>query len=211
MEQKQFHELFKEYLGIKGISAGRLAELSGVPERYIEALISGDRGRLPAAPYVHGYLARIGPHLAADGEELWSAYKRDEAPRTSGAADRMPANRFAFKKVKRGWVVFALVLAALAVYLGFRLEAVLGMPSLVVESPALGETITSRDLFTLQGAVSSGDKLTINGESVATNGEGRFEKEVALDPGLNVFTFTARRLLGSERTAVRRIIYEPPQ
>lgn len=209
MENKQFHELLKEHLDVKGMSTERLAELSGIPERYIEALVSGDRSRLPAAPYVRGYLKRMGPHLNADGEELWNAYKHDQAPRSSGAADQMPVNRFAFKKMRRGWVALALAFAALAIYLGVRIDDVIGKPSLVIENPALGETTTSEGFFLVRGAVSPGDKLMVNGESVATDDEGRFEKEVSLDPGLNVFAFTAKRPLGSERTVIRRIIYQP--
>jgi len=62
----------------------------------------------------------------------------------------------------------------------------------------------------IRGVVSPGDKLTLNGEEVPADPEGRFEKEVSLDPGpLNVFTFVARRSLGRERTVVRRVIYQP--
>ena len=98
MEQKQFHELFREYAEVKGMSTARLAEASGVPERYIEALLNGDYARLPAAPYVHGYLKKIGPFIHVDGEELWRAYKEERTLKSSGATDQMPVNRFAFKK-----------------------------------------------------------------------------------------------------------------
>ena len=210
MEQKQFHELFKEYADVKGMSVSRLAEVSGVPERYIEALLQGDYARLPAAPYVHGYLKKIGPFIHVDGEELWRAYKEERTPKSSGAADQMPVNRFAFKKMNRNWLIGTLLAAALLVYLGVRIDDVIGTPTLVIENPSLSETTVTEGLLVIRGGVSPGDKLTLNGEEVPADPEGRFEKEVSLDPGpLNVFTFVARRSLGRERTVVRRVIYQP--
>ncbi|MDP3947961.1 MAG: helix-turn-helix domain-containing protein [bacterium] len=210
MEQKQFHELFKEYADLKGMSASRLAEASGVPERYIEAFLGGDYSRLPAAPYVRGYLKKIGPVMSVDGEELWRAYKEEQTLKSSGAADQMPSNRFALKKMNRTWLVGALLAAAILVYLGVRIDDVIGMPTLVVENPSLSETTVTEESLVFRGVVSPGDKLTLNGEEVPADTEGRFEKEVSLDPGvLNVFTFVARRSLGRERTVVRRIIYQP--
>lgn len=211
MEQKQFHELLKEYLDLKGVSMTRLSEASGVPERYLEALLGGDYTRLPARPYVYGYLKKIGPLINVDGEELWRLYERERTPRSSGAADRMPSNRFALKKIKRGWLAGALVLAALLIYLGLRIDTIVGKPSLVIENPPLGELVVTEGSFLIRGVVSRDDMLTLNGEKILVDRDGRFEKEVSLDPGLNVLTFSARRPLGSERTVVRRVIYQPAE
>ena len=211
MEQKQFHELFKEYADLKGMSASRLAEASGVPERYIEAFLGGDYSRLPAAPYVRGYLKKIGPVMSVDGEELWRAYKEERMPKSSGAADQMPKNRFAFKKMNRNWLIGALLTSMLLVYLGVRIDDVVGTPTLIVENPSFGETTVTEGSLVIRGVVSPGDKLTLNGEEVPADPEGRFEKEVSRDPALNVFTLVARRSLGRERTVVRRVIYQPQE
>jgi cytoskeletal protein RodZ len=211
MENKSFQELFKELLDAKGITSQRLSELSGVPLHYIEALANGDKSRLPARAYVHGYLKKIGPHLGINWEELWEKYKQSQNLNSSGVHDRMPQNRFAIRKVNRGFLAAGLVFVVILLYFSFHLEDILGIPSLVLENPASQETITSQNIFTIQGTVSKGDKLTINGEDIVPDAEGRFSKEVLLDPGLNTFTIKAKRSLGGERTIMRRIIYKPTE
>lgn len=50
MEKTNFRDLFKEHLELKGLNSKKLAELTGIPERYIEALTEGQDKNLPPPP-----------------------------------------------------------------------------------------------------------------------------------------------------------------
>lgn len=102
MQEKDFKKAFSESLNNRGINVSKLAELSGVPERYVEALHSGNFERLPAAPYVRGYISKIAAALGLNAEELWSAYSSEYILAASGPQDRLPENRFSLKKSRQG-------------------------------------------------------------------------------------------------------------
>ena len=68
---KPLQELLKEQVAIKGYNVERLTRITGIPERYIEGLLSGDYDKLPPAPYVRGYLLTIAPLLDLNADELW--------------------------------------------------------------------------------------------------------------------------------------------
>src|SRR3989338_2225291 len=89
------HEMLADRLAAKGWSVEHLAKLSGLPESALASLLSGDPRRMPSAPYLHGYCARIAPLLDIDAAALLEAYRADEAVRRSGPRDELPKNRYA--------------------------------------------------------------------------------------------------------------------
>ena len=90
-------------------TASKLADATGVPERFIAAIIEGNFGILPAAPYVRGYIKKIAAVLDLDGEILWERYDRETKPRQSGGKDHLPENRFAIKTPDKRWIAGALI------------------------------------------------------------------------------------------------------
>ena len=127
-----------------------------------------------------------------------------EAP-TPAKGDRLPTNRFALKRIRTGRVALLVALIVLLIFLGFRLDNILGRPTLNVSVP---ET-TQAEVITVNGEVSPGDTLTLNGEVVYPNEEGRFEKQVGLEPGLNTLEFKVKRYLGRETKVVKQVFYRP--
>ena len=69
-EEKTLSEILKGESEAHNMSATKLAEASGVPERYVAALMNGEFTLLPPAPYIRGYLIRISSILGAQGEEM---------------------------------------------------------------------------------------------------------------------------------------------
>ena len=55
-----FQEKLKGHIDTKNISLEKLAELSGVSLRHVEALLLGETHKLPPAPYIRGYLVKMG-------------------------------------------------------------------------------------------------------------------------------------------------------
>lgn len=211
MEQKLLKDIIREEMQAKGYTPQRVRRETGIAERYIFAFMEGDQKRLPAAPYVRGYLLAIARLLNLDGAHLWKLYEAEsENLKTSGAHDILPGNRYALQKISRGWFVAGAILGLLIIVVIANSNRFLGVPSLVIDVPDDETTISVESSITLMGHINPHDVLTIGGEAVSVDSEGNFTKEYPLEPGLNTIEFSVKKLLGREKRVIRTVIYEPP-
>jgi len=208
-EQKDFALFLSEKIRGKSMNPKKLAELSGIPEAHIEALVAGKFEVLPPAPYLRGYLIRLGGVLDFNGEEWWTYLKEEGMLMGSGAEDLLPVNRFAKKKIPKFiWIIVVLVIGG--VYFGIRSAAILGTPTLIVTTPNATSATSTINQFSFQGQVQDANSVTLNGESVPIDANGYFSKLILLEPGLNSVEVAAKKFLGREVRAVYQIVYEPP-
>lgn len=211
-EERTINQILKEHIDLKGLSVDRLIDMSGVPDRYLRALVDGNIKHLPAAPYVHAYLKRIAPILDLMSEDLIRIYDNQISPQRSGPHDSLPTNRFA-PAPKTTWMnkrtaLLAIIALALIAYLAWGASRLFGIPELSIISPA-GNLETSSPTILIQGTVSKGDLLTINNNEVYTDENGYFEKEYVLEQGTNVITLRASRFLGKTTVVTRYVHYNP--
>ena len=130
--------------------------------------------------------------------------------RSSGGKDKLPMNRFAIQKINKNFIIVAVVILGLLIFLGLRINDIMGTPTLQVNLPE-NPFSTNDQTLKIIGKMSAKDKLTLNQEIVYTNRDGTFQKDVTLSPGLNTFEFDATRFLGRETKIVRQVVYEEPQ
>lgn len=209
MENESFNIFLGERLRDKNVSIEKLSELSGVSIRNLESMLKGDPDKLPPAPYLHGYFVKIGDVLDFDGEEVWRNWKGADEVTSSGAADRLPKNRFSKRSViKYIWIgVFALVVLA---YGGIQLSRIMGTPSLYIDNPKAELTNSSVDHITVNGTLQNAKELYINGEAIPLADDGSWEKGISLQSGLNTIEIRAKKFLGGETTITKQVLYEPP-
>lgn len=202
-------DVLREQLEQKGLTIEKLAEHTGIAERHLIALFHGNLERLPAAPYVRGYLTKVGTALNLNGQELWKLFSHELNLKTSGPQDRLPVNRYALKKVNRRWIITGGVIAIVLIYVAVNGNRLLGRPELVITNPTADTTTVSTESITLAGWLNARDTLTIDEEEVPLTPDGTFERRYPLVPGLNTITFVAKRLLGREMRIIRQIVYQP--
>ncbi|MBI2604013.1 MAG: helix-turn-helix domain-containing protein [Candidatus Harrisonbacteria bacterium] len=209
-DAKLLKELLAEQSELKGISRDKLVASTGIPDRFIAAFLEGDATALPAAPYIRGYLKKLGSVLELDAEELWRAYERETTPRASGAGDRLPENRFALKTANKKMLVGAIALIAVALYAAVNAARLIGEPGLTVLLPAEETSLTKTRTVSIEGALeNASDSLEINGEAVMVDARGAFKKSFPLEEGINSFQITAKRFLGKTVTLTRQVVYTP--
>lgn len=208
MEQQDFSSFLKDRIRDRGLSLKRLSEASGVPINSLESLIYGNEEKFPPAPYLRGYLIKLGDVLDFDPEPWWKEFKEKQTLKASGPQDRLPYNRFAIKTThKYLWLtITALIVLG---YLGFRFYPIFGKPQLTVIYPKEPLISVKDDTITLTG-VANGDKVTVNREEIAVGDDGMWQKRVQLQPGLNTIEITAKKFLGKETKIIRQVIYETP-
>ena len=194
----------------RGINPEKLSYVTNIPTRFITALLGGNFKELPAKPYVRGYLIKIAVVLGIEEEVIMEAYRESTEIRSSGGKDRLPMNRFAIQKINKNFIVGTVIALGLIIFLGLRINDIMGTPTLQVNLPENPYSTTDQTLK-ITGRMSAKDKLTLNQEIVYTNQDGTFQKDVTLSPGLNTFEFNATRFLGRETKIVRQVVYEVPQ
>ncbi|MFA5173280.1 MAG: helix-turn-helix domain-containing protein [Candidatus Paceibacterota bacterium] len=206
---KPFKEVIIDAIEHKGISIGKLAELSRVPERYVELIVRGEYEKLPSSPYLHGYLARLSETLNLEGELVWQVFKKEFDIRTSGEKDLLPKNRFAFEPINNTKVISISALVIFVfIYLVFRFNALFGKPYLVVLDPAESSISTDIETYVLKGNAEPENKLSINNELIDIKENGSFEKSVLLQEGVNAFEIKTKKFLGRETSVSRQIIFK---
>ena len=71
------------------------------------------------------------------------------------------------------------------------------------------ETITASAVISVTGQTSPGAVVSVDGNLVDVDTEGRFQTMVELEEGPNIIEIVASDLVGNEHSAVIRVIYEP--
>lgn len=209
MEPTPFKTYLREQLERHGFALEEFSAKTGVSERHLEALLEGHYAKLPAAPYVRGYLINIAHALDLKEDELWELYKKEVEIKSSGPKDRLPENRYAIKTIKRSWIWGGAAGLVLLIIIIANIGRVVGEPSFTLVNPALETTTVHDPTIVLQGTVDPGDKLTIDGVETPVSEQGVFEYAYPLDPGTNQIAFTIKKFLGKEITVRRQVIYEP--
>lgn len=210
MENAALKDLLKEHMELKGLSVKKVSESTGIPERYLEALVEGKNNNLPPAPYVRGYINKLAHILDFDKETIWRLYKEQAPLQSSGAWDKLPSNRFAIQSINKKWLIIGLGATFLVLYLITNVYQILRNPNLEVTDPVVESSISETSSIILKGNVDSSNTLTINGEEVFVDKDGHFIKEQILQPGLNTIEFMVKKFLGKEYKVIRQVIYQPP-
>lgn len=206
-QPEPIQSLLTELLETRDMSEQKLAHATDVPLRFIAALRQGEFEKLPARPYVYGYIKKIADAFAFDFATMWESFLISAGEQAPAKNDRLPENRFAKRTIQRGKAFFIIIVIALVAFFAYRFNDIIGTPNISLSLP--NETfMTSTSPLTVTGVVDAGDKLALNGEIIYTDENGSFEKDVALTPGLNTIEFTIHRFLGREITVTRQVVYE---
>jgi len=210
-EIKSLSKIILEAMRYYDINLDKLARMSGISERHLEALLEERFKQLPSAPYIHGYLNKIAALLNLNGEDLWRVYLKDnQSLRRSGERDQLPPNRFSYRLWLSRPIVFVIAgLAIVGLYIFFHVSFFFNKPDLVFEDLDNDSLIVSEEKFIFHGQIEAPASLSINDEEINLNPDGSFEKTVYLNAGVNVFTFKAKKVLGKELNIIKQIFYEP--
>jgi cytoskeletal protein RodZ len=207
-EQNNFTAIIIEAIRAKNMNIEKLAQATGISDRFIQCILEERYDSLPAAPYVHGYILRLADVLNLNGEKLWQDYmKTNETIHRSGKMDTLPLNRFKAPKLGKK-LIFALIGAVILLFLLLKLPTVFGKPMLVVMNPGEDNAITTNPELKITGKINPNDKLTVNGETVYSDEKGVFEKTTTLEPKFNTLVFRVKKFLGKENVLTRQIFYQ---
>lgn len=186
-----------------------------IPQKYLDALETGQYNRLPAEAYNLGYVRCYAEFLKLNPDKIISSYKEERAAKwhqndTSVSFSPKKAGDWQFLITPKLLGIFGLVLlfGGIGMYIANELNKFTATPMLVVTSvPA--EFTSDKDQITLEGKTNGGAILTINTEPVFVSADGRFSQSVQLNSGVNEIVLQAKNR--AEKVALKtvKVLFNP--
>jgi len=194
-----------------GFSLKKFAEISKIQLGYLESLEESRYEKLPAFVYVQGFLKKYSQILNLPQDEILAQYQNEfksiglkkdkeilELPSLSS-----PKIIITPKRIR--WAVIAIIFLGILGYLIYQLDFLIAAPKLVLDYPAQDLTINNSTIK-VSGQAEYSAKLTINGQQIFVDSDGRFEQEINLSPGLNTLQIEAVNRFGKKSEITRQIV-----
>lgn len=194
-----------------GLTIKKFGELSKIQTKYLEYLEEGRYEKLPAFVYIHGFLEKYSQILNIQLDELVVQYQNEMRVALMPAKvefvslPSLSSPKIIITPKKLKWAAVIIVLLAIVGYFIYQLDYLVAPPKLVLEYPAQDLTINSSSVR-ISGQAEYSAKLTINGEQIFIDNEGRFNQEINLSPGLNTLKIKATNRFGKTSEITRQIV-----
>jgi lambda repressor-like predicted transcriptional regulator len=207
-ENKKILDFLNEVLKVKGISIEKLSILTGIHINVLENLLKGNFKKLPAKPYLHGYILKISEVLSLDGNDVWKRFLEEN----SFLFEEQKRENKKSKKLKLNLsgriIIWGVVILIVFLILFFRLPYILGKPIIKLEDFKEDLITTSSPNILIKGKLVNGDKVLINGLVIDLDKDNNFQKEISLVPGLNTIKIEASKILGGKIEILKQIFYK---
>jgi len=194
------------------LTLSELSEKTKIQKKFLKAFETGAFHKLPDPIYAKLYLKRYVKALGGDEK-----YYLDQFDQERGTCDIIKSHQIPRQKthalkffvasrlIKIG--VFALFVCSLTGYIGFEIKTIIAPPKIHIVFPTDG-TSTKEATIVVKGTAEKGTSLSINGQEVLLSKDGSFEKEIALERGLNILAIQGAKRYSQTRKQFRRVIFD---
>lgn len=205
-------------------SLKEIAKKTKIQVKYLESLEKGRYDQLPADVYVKGFLKEYLRLLGFNYKDALRLYRKErqlaenlrqkEAGNISEIADssdsfnQTKSRRFSSLVVTPKMITLALICLAIlggCLYFWYQVSSFVKDPQLVLDNPSSNLTIRQSSIL-FSGQTEKDINLTINGEPVYLDKEGKFNEIIILQEGLNTIEVKAINRLKKITTIIRQII-----
>lgn len=199
-------ELLKSARVAKKYSLSRVEEMTRIKSEFIKSIEDEKWEKLPPFPTVLGFVKSLAGVLGVNDRTAVAILKRDYPPK------KLNINPKPDVSGKQSWspkLTFALGVGLILVivfgYLIFQYTKFVSPPSLSVESPKEGQNISESSVVVF-GATDSDVKLTINGQPVLVDEEGKFSVSLEITDQTNEIVVIATSRSGKSTEVHRTIV-----
>lgn len=207
--EKSLGEILKSVRKKKEITLDQAEEETKVRKKYLRALEEGRYDELPGNVYALGFLVKYLDFLDLDKGKLTLRFKMEcgEAVRDKRLMPKRRISEPLFFLTQKMVVVVVVVLAILGIlgYIVYSVRAITTAPNLAISSPSQ-EQVLKEDKVNIIGKTDIGITLLINNQTILLDGNGNFNQQVKLNPGLNTFEIKAISQLKKETVKQIKIL-----
>lgn len=204
--------LLKEERLRLGFTLEQVEKATKIRVKFLKALENDEFKKMPALPYVQGFLKNYSTFLGLKSVIVLAMFRRQfihsEKQKVENIEESLTNTQWQItpNKVVMTAVIFSV--AVLFAYFYAQYQALHAPPPLSLEQPKT-DTITKETAFSVFGNTDTDATITINNEPVLVKEGGRFYKDVALTVGENTLMVEATSRIGEKTTLTRRITRSP--
>jgi len=202
------HELKEARLKI-GLTLFSLEQKTRIAEKYLIAIEENNFEILPPArAYRLAYIREFATAVSLNPEKAVRQFLKE-----NGLGDIKTIHpQSGIKRVQlylTSWLVRSVAIIGIIFifigYLAWQVTGILTPPTLNIYSPIEGSIINQNEV-TVEGATEKETHLTINGQDIQVNEQGRFTATLDLLNGVNVITISATKKHGKNTTLTRHVV-----
>lgn len=207
--EKSLGEILKQARKKKEITLDQTEEETKVRVKYLRALEEGRYDNLPNDVYAIGFLGKYVDFLGLNKESLVLRYKTERGKEKENYK-LMPTRR-----MREPWLFFTsktliilmvvLIVLGIIGYIVYSVRSLTSAPNLQISSPSQ-EQVLKEDKVDIIGKTDAGVTLLINNQTILLDGNGNFNQQVKLNPGLNTFEIKAINQLKKETVKQIKIL-----
>ncbi len=206
-------EKFKKASEEKNLDKKTLLRLTHIPEKYLMAIEEGTYNILPKAKsHRLAYIRSLAKALEIPSDECIVQFEKEAGLDNADLAHPLRSIQlFPFASISiflRNLLVVALVLLFYG-YLVWQVRGVLQPPYLEVFTPTEGNLVSS-PRTTIQGETEKESRLTVNGQDIMVNEQGKFSTDIDLSGGVNTIQISATKKHGKTTTIIRHVVVRLP-
>ncbi|MBI4708750.1 MAG: helix-turn-helix domain-containing protein [Candidatus Portnoybacteria bacterium] len=194
-----------------GLSLEKAAELSKIQVKYLDRLEKSEYEKLPAPVYMQAFLKKYIKILNLPTEETLAQYKEELngnkilRQRKLKELPILKSPKLVITPRTISFGIIAILIVLIIGYLVYQIDYIVAPPKINLDYPSEDLT-TSRSSIEISGQTDSSAKLTVNGEQVYIDKDGKFRQEINLSLGMNTLKFEAENRFGKKSEILRQIM-----
>jgi cytoskeletal protein RodZ len=201
----------KEAREATGMSIDEMAKKTRLDKKYIEALEACSFDKLPDGniykkQFIKTYLRVLDINASSYLFQFMNEESENNAKHSHPS--KIPtAKHFQNLPLIARYGLLFFMAACLIGYLRIQVKRMVEPPNLEIFSPANGEIVKEKTIF-VQGQTDKEVAVTINGQPIASNIDGKFNEKIDLSDGVNTITVAAKRKHGKIIEITRHVVFK---
>ena len=183
----------------KRVTLAQAEEATKIRAKYLRAIERGEYDCLPTGAYARCFVFTYGRYLGLPESALAVDWQKEAklAPTAPAIATESSVHLSHFQITPRLVIGAAALLSGFMIlgYVLFQVGRLTGGPDLVITSPDERAVVADSSVA---GQTAKGASVTINGQAIRPDTEGKFAEKVGVDPGLNSIEVVATGVSGKQ-------------
>lgn len=195
----------------KKLKLFQISQKLNIKEEYLSYLEKGEYEKLPQGVYGKNFLREYAFFLGLDYKKLAEDYDAEINISEIGNRKELFSKQVVKKrhllaapKIFKNILIF-LIICGCFIYLGYKINKIISPPFLIIHNPS-ADFITDQNSLLITGQTQAEAGLTINGQTILTDKNGKFSQEIRLKNGINIITIMAGKKYGRSNTAIRHVL-----
>ncbi len=201
-----------------GLSIKEVSRTTGIGEKFLQQLESGDFHKLPPDVYIIGFLNKLSALYNISCDQVVAQYQKERGileQATKTEVENSKGFRAYFSRMIITPKLLSLVVGvtgvlAIVIYLSASVAAIDRDPTLTILEPTSGSVINDGSIK-VSGKTDPGTAVLINDQEVFVDGEGKFNVTLGAVAGQKVLDIKATNKFDRQTSRQILVVVQPPQ